>query len=283
MTAVPKPSHLSGEFGAWFKDPLIAAAYPARPPYPEAAIALLAGLAVDAPRAVLDVGCGTGDVARRLAPLVERVDAVDFSAAMMERGRHLPGGQAANLHWILGALEDVELGEAYALVTAGESLHWMDWPVVLPRFAELLSPNGVLAIVERNWERVPAMRARLLPIVERYSPVRNYVQYDLVALLEQCGLFTRLGRQRTEPEPWLPTIDDYLECRYSQRGLSRTHMGPAAVSAFDTAIRVALAELCEQGEVIERDGRLQLTVDATITWGKAARGAAAGPLAAQTA
>jgi SAM-dependent methyltransferase len=268
---VPKPSHLSGEYGAWFKDPLIAAAYPARPPYPEAAFELLAGLVVDQPRVVLDVGCGTGDVARPLAPLVERVDAVDFSAAMIGRGQQLPGGQAANLRWILGALEEVSLQPPYALVTAGESLHWMDWPVVLPRFADLLTPNGVLAIIGRNFERVAPMHARILPIVERYSPVRDYVQYDMVEGLEQRGLFTTLGRQRTEPVPWLPTVDDYLECRHSQRGLSRTHMGPEAVSAFDAAVRVALEELCQQGAVIQHDGRLQLTVEATITWGKPLR------------
>src|SRR6185369_8676696 len=180
----PKPSHLSGTYGAWFKDPLIAAAYPARPPYPQATLELLASLAVDAPRIVLDVGCGTGDIARRLAPLVERVDAVDFSSAMVERGQHLPGGQAANLRWILGALEEVPLVAPYALVTAGESLHWMDWPVVLPRFAELLTPNGVLAIVGRHWELEQPMRARLLPIVERYSPVHDYLPYDLIEGLE---------------------------------------------------------------------------------------------------
>jgi SAM-dependent methyltransferase len=271
MAMEPKPSHLSGAYGAWFKDPLIATAYPNRPPYPEATIDLLASLVVDSPRIVLDVGCGTGDVARRLAPLVERLDAVDFSAAMIERGQSLPGGGAANLRWIQGALEDVPLPSQYALVTAGESLHWMDWPVVLPRFAELLTPNGVLAIVDRHWELEPPMRARLLPIVERYSPVRDYRAYNLIQELEQRGLFTSLGQQRTPPQPWQPTLDEYLECRHSQRGLSRTHMGAEAASAFDTAVRQAVAELSIDGEIVERDGRLQLTMDATVQWGKPTR------------
>src|SRR5712691_5653024 len=94
-----KPSHLSGDYGAWFKDPLIVAAYPSRPAYPAAAIQVLADLVVDSPRVVLDVGCGTGDLARRLAPLVARVDAVDFSPAMIEQGRRQSGGDAANLRW----------------------------------------------------------------------------------------------------------------------------------------------------------------------------------------
>ena len=96
----PKPSHYSADYAAWFQDPLVIAAYPARPPYPEQVFELLASLVLDAPRAVVDVGCGPGDLARPLAPLVERVDAVDFAAGMLELGQSLPGGDASNVRWI---------------------------------------------------------------------------------------------------------------------------------------------------------------------------------------
>src|SRR5919108_3487382 len=170
----PRPAHLSGEYGAWFKDQLIAEAYPARPPYPRDCIDLLASLAVDSPRTVLDVGCGTGDLARRLAPLVDRVDAVDFSSAMLARGRQLPGGAARNLRWIEAAVEQAPLEPPYALISAGESLHWMDWEVVLPRLAASLSPHGVLAIAGRHWDAPPALYERLRPIFVRYSAARGY-------------------------------------------------------------------------------------------------------------
>src|SRR5918912_4323328 len=100
-----KPSHFSAEYGAWFSDALIVAAYPTRPPYPESVIQLLNSLCVDTPRTVLDIGCGPGDLARRLAPLVERVDAVDMSAGMIEQGHCLPGGDAGNLCWINSTVE----------------------------------------------------------------------------------------------------------------------------------------------------------------------------------
>src|SRR5207237_1117857 len=74
---------------------LVVAAYPARPPYPESAIRLLAELAVDQPRRVLDIGCGTGDISRRLAQLVECVDAVDASERMLAAGRRACGGHPA--------------------------------------------------------------------------------------------------------------------------------------------------------------------------------------------
>ena len=78
-----KPELYSSEYATWFKDPLVVAAYPSRPPYSEATIQLLARLAVDAPRRVLDVGCGPGDLARRLAPLVEHVEPVRPEARLL--------------------------------------------------------------------------------------------------------------------------------------------------------------------------------------------------------
>ena len=41
---------------------------------------------------VLDAGCGPGDLARPLAPLVGRVDAVDLSPRMIAEGRSREGG-----------------------------------------------------------------------------------------------------------------------------------------------------------------------------------------------
>ena len=262
-----KPSHLSGAYGAWFKDPLIVAAYPARPAYPAAVIQVIADLVVDTPRIVLDVGCGPGDLARRLAPLVERVDAVDFSPGMLELGRQLAGGDASNLRWIHGSVEDVELDGPYALVTAGESLHWMDWDVVLPRLASAGTSNGMLAIAGRSWNKPPALWERELPIIERYSPVKDYRPYDFVDELTKRRLFVELGERRSS-EPWRPTVDEYLECRHSQRGLSRTHMGPDAVAAFDAELRQLLEDLCQSGAITQQAGRLQLSVEGRVRWGK---------------
>src|SRR5687767_230138 len=101
----PKPSFHAAEYGAWFKDALVAESYPNRPPYPEALISCLVSLVTPLPDGrvpVLDLGAGTGDLARRLAPLaprVTRVDAVDPSAAMMAQGKALPGGDHPHLRW----------------------------------------------------------------------------------------------------------------------------------------------------------------------------------------
>jgi SAM-dependent methyltransferase len=263
-----KPAHLSGEYGAWFKDPLLAAAYPARPPYPDGVILLLRKLIRDTSGAVLDVGCGTGELARRLAPTVERVDAVDFSEAMLVLARQLPGGVARNIRWTLGAVEDVTLNGPYALVTAGECLHWMDLDLVMSRFAQVLTSNGSLAIIDRNWDTDASVWQRILPIIERHSPVRNYQPFNLIEHLAGRTLFEINGQQRFGPEPWRPTVEEYLECRHSQRGLSRTHMGPSVAASFDAEVIQALKELTDGGVIAQDEGRLELGVTARVTWGR---------------
>jgi len=50
-----------------------------------------------------------GDIARRLVEYVERLDAVDFSQNMIERGKQLPNGNNPHLHWIYGKVEESRL------------------------------------------------------------------------------------------------------------------------------------------------------------------------------
>ncbi len=191
----PKPRHWSGEYAGWFKDAGIIANYHHRPPYPAATFDLLASLAVDEPRAVLDVGCGLGDLARPLAARVERVDAIDFSPGMIERGRSLLGGDRPNLRWIVGAAEEAPLSPSYALITAGDSVHWFRWEIVFPRFASALTRSGSLAIVSRDWLRAPALRDRLRPIYARFGVNREYRPDDPVRELERRARFVKKGER----------------------------------------------------------------------------------------
>jgi SAM-dependent methyltransferase len=106
MQAWPKPKHLGPEYGAQFSDPSVASAYRFRPPYPDEVYTLLEGLLVDAPRLVLELGCGLGEIARRLATQTDRVDAVEPSHAMLTLARTLPGGGRQNVHWFCCTAEE---------------------------------------------------------------------------------------------------------------------------------------------------------------------------------
>lgn len=254
-----RPAHLTTEVAEGFQDEQVVAVYHQRPPYPAEAIDLLLELAAGG--AVLDLGCGIGDLARRVAPHVERVDAVDFSAAMVTRGKQLEGGDRPNLHWQVGPAEEAELHQPYALVTAGESLHWMDWDVVLPRL------GATLAIVDRDWGGSPVIVEAMLPLWQRYSSVQNYARYDLIEELTKRGLFTLEGQRDCAPEPWRPTIEEYLDARHSQRGFSRSHMGETA-DEFDRAVTEALERLIASGDIATAGDRLELEAGAKVSWGR---------------
>ncbi len=128
---ISHPESHSERFAVRFQDQSVVDRYHLRPTYPPETFTILNELIVDEPRTVLDVGCGTGNIARPLAEYVERVDAVDFSLPMLLRARTLPGGDSPKIRWLPGRAEEVETQPPYALITAGESLHWMDWGVIL--------------------------------------------------------------------------------------------------------------------------------------------------------
>lgn len=86
----PKPEQFGASYAEAFKDQQVVDAYRYRPPYPDEVFDILAGLIGDEPRTVLDVGAGSGDIARRIADAARRVDAVDFSQHMIELGKRLP-------------------------------------------------------------------------------------------------------------------------------------------------------------------------------------------------
>lgn len=255
----PKPKHLGPEYAAQFQDEAVVTAYPTRPPYPAEVFAILADLVTTKPQITLDIGCGTGDIARRLAPRVARVDAMDISWRMIARGKALPGGDAPNLRWIVGAAEDTPLDSAYALITAGESLHWMDWPVVIPRLRHALAPGAYLAIVERSEESSP-WRSELMQLIVRYTTNRDFQPYNLITELESRGLFTKVEERRTAPTPFEQSVDDYVTAIHSRNGFSLDRMRPEDAVAFDAGVRELVAPHAQSGA-------LWLQIQAVVTWG----------------
>lgn len=258
-THEPKPRFLSPEVASAFQDASVVRAYPKRLPYADATFPLLVGLIVGERRVVLDVGAGTGDIARRLAPLVQRIDALDWSPAMIEQGKRQPGGDAPQIRWLAGRVEEAPLDPPYGLVTAGESLHWMDWAVVMPRFRATLAPGGVIAILHREEPSVPWSDG-LLALIRRFSTLRDYQPLNLIDELARRGLFTKAGEWRSEPVANEQSIDDYIESMHSRSSFSRERMPAADLAAFDAELRALL-------ETHATDGCITFPIVSTGVWG----------------
>jgi SAM-dependent methyltransferase len=256
----PKPKGWGERYGAVFRDEAVVERYGLRPPYPSETFDVLVSLAAGG--AVLDAGCGPGDLARPLASRVARVDAVDVSGPMIARGRSLPGGDAANVRWILARIEDARLDPPYALVTAGDSIHWFDWETALPLFAHVLDGDALLAIVHREWMR--EQRDVLAPIYARHSWNDDFEPLDPIAELERRGLFEQRGSHTTEPVPWRPTLDEIVDGHFSMSGFPPDRLRDR--EAFAAEVRATVAGALEA----RPDGRYDLDVTAAIGWGRPA-------------
>ena len=257
---LPKPAHLTTENAARFQDASVVERYPFRLPYPNETFDILVGLITDEPRTVLDVGAGTGDIARNLVTRVERVDAIDRSDAMMRKGKTLPQGDHPRLHWMSGEIEQVELHPPYALITAGESLHWMNWEVVLPRFHDAATPHGLLAIVERD-EVPPPWQDSLSQLINRYSTMRNYQHFDLIEELEKRHLFQQKGESKTAPVTSTVSIEHYIASFHSRSSMSLERMPPADATAFDIGVRELVKPWSDED-------RIQLQCIGSVVLGK---------------
>lgn len=255
----PKPEQFDASYAEAFKDQRVVDTYGYRPPYPDEVFDILSSLVTDKPRDVLDVGAGSGDIARRLVEGVDRVDAVDFSLRMIELGQRLPNGNHPNLHWVYGRVEEAPLSPPYALITAGSSIHWIEWSVAFPRFRSMLTPNGFLALIYGRTLPMP-WDADLRKLRAQFSTRQNHRVSNTVEALEMRGFFHKLGEKETSTIPFFQSIDNFVEGLHSRSGFSVERIGQQKANDFDQLAKTLLLRF-------HSDGILPLQVSATVTWG----------------
>src|SRR3954447_3620460 len=120
-----------------------------RRPYPPA---LIDDLRVRVPirptDRVLDLACGTGQIAFALAAAVDEVWAVDQEAGSVAFGQQKAERLGVtNIHWMAGAAEDVALDGAFQLVGIDNAFHRLDRPAVARRLVPHLAPGGCIALL----------------------------------------------------------------------------------------------------------------------------------------
>lgn len=94
---------------------------------------------------VLDVGCGDGFLAARLAERIPRVVALDIDEQVLQRASARFAG--TRVQWTCGDVITVELPEFDAVVSNAALHHIDDTRAALARLAGLVRPGGTLAVV----------------------------------------------------------------------------------------------------------------------------------------
>lgn len=116
--------------------------------------ALQAAFGVNGDDVVLDLGCGTGQLALPLAARVRTVIGMDPEPDMLRLAREAAAAQGVrNATWLLGADTDIPalgalVGErSLAMTVIGQALHWMQHDDLFRELAPLLQPGGGIAVV----------------------------------------------------------------------------------------------------------------------------------------
>jgi ubiquinone/menaquinone biosynthesis C-methylase UbiE len=118
-----------------------------RPGYPAHVVELVTATAGRRPgAAVLEVGCGTGQLTERLARPGFRLTAIDIGASMIAAARRRLTG--AEVSFQVTSFEDLAAADAsFDLVISSAAFHWIDPEVAFTKSARLLRPGGWLALL----------------------------------------------------------------------------------------------------------------------------------------
>lgn len=137
---------------------------------------------------VLDVGTGTGAIARAIAPLVREVIGVDRSQEMLERIKD-DGRWQRNLYFIKrDILEPIFLDEMFDKVTARMVFHHLvgQTEPAMAQCVRMLKPGGRLILAE-GVPPTEDVRPDYVRIFQAIEPRETFMEGDLKALMERAG------------------------------------------------------------------------------------------------
>jgi SAM-dependent methyltransferase len=234
-----------------------------RPGYPAAVLDILrTAFGLDGSGRLLDLGCGTGEVARVLHADFAEIIGVDLSPEMIaEARRQAERAGIANASWICLPAEEISerLGR-FRLVTLGNAFHWMRQDEVLDKAYDLIEPGGGIALMgnpggiwhgDEPWER--AIRE---VIVRWLGPMRRNRAGTVTledgaekkSLARSRFVDVTIGEHRWERPVDVETI---LGEQYSTSYASRALLGENA-DAFEADARRSLLALEPSGRFVQR-------------------------------
>jgi SAM-dependent methyltransferase len=144
----------------------------ARPSYPEALVDRV--VAASPGRRVLDVGCGTGIVARLFQAAGCEVLGIEPDPRMADLARNRGTGVE------VATIEDWEpAGRRFDAVVAGQSWHWVDPVAGAAKAAEVLRPGGRLVLFWNSFIPAPELNEAFANVNRKLLPELPMMHHGL--------------------------------------------------------------------------------------------------------
>lgn len=121
---------------------------------------------------VVDLGTGTGSLARLFAQRRCEVTGVDIAAPLLEQARRLDREAGVQIAYVNGPAEATGLPDGgFDVVSAGQCWHWFDRPAAVREVARLLVSDGSVVIAHFDWLPIPGnVVAATEEIILHYTP-----------------------------------------------------------------------------------------------------------------
>jgi ubiquinone/menaquinone biosynthesis C-methylase UbiE len=165
---------------------------------------MIALLKTHGSRRVVDVGCGTGILADRIAREVhpEQVSGVDLSEGMLAQAAR----RSAEVRWLTAPAEHLPFddGSVDAVVTTS-AFHWFNQPAALREFHRVLTPGGFAAVATLS----PRQRFPTQWLPAHRQPYEAPDPAKMRALFTDAG-FTVEDQHRVRRPLWTQVLSDLI-------------------------------------------------------------------------
>lgn len=124
-----------------------------RPGYPSSFYERITALGIGLPgQRVLDLGCGTGNLARELARLGCQVTGVDISEGQIATAQRLCANDGLKVDFLVRPAENTQLSDgSFDVITAAQSWLYFDRDRMSVEVKRLLAPGGRLMTCHIGW------------------------------------------------------------------------------------------------------------------------------------
>jgi SAM-dependent methyltransferase len=123
-------------------------------------------------QAIVDLGTGTGSLAREFARRGCHVIGIDPSEEMLQAARELDAVGGVSVEYRVARAESTGLPDsAFDVVSAGQCGHWFDRPRAAAEAARILKRDGILVIAHFDWIPLAGNMVRATEeLIEHHNP-----------------------------------------------------------------------------------------------------------------